>query len=312
MLSSSIRSKIPKSKRRRFLKRDREGVASTVGTIMALLVFLAFLGLFTNTYIPIWMLDNERGHMNEVMNEFGEFKSRIDALVVNHQTTGSSSITMYTPFTMGAEGVPVFASPTIGQMSYEPSGTSNETGIEVDFSYDSGTGTVEVNNSGGGKMELYAPNRYYVQQWVAYENGAIFIKQVDGQSIRAYPSINVQKMSEGQVNLSLTQIDLIGLNSTVSGTGSVGIIIQLNYLDIQYYNSLAGEVRVTITTLYNSSWMNYFTSICSNAGLVEGVSGNYTLTDVQITDEIHSIEFTILDCGSLIYNRAYVTATIQT
>ena len=312
MLSSSIRNKMPKSKRRRFLKKDREGVASTVGTIMALLVFLAFLGLFTNTYIPIWMLDNERGHMNEVMNEFGEFKSRIDALIVNHQTTGSSSITMYTPFILGAEGVPVFASPTIGQMSYEPSGSSNETGIHVDFAYDSGTGTTQVNNSGGGKMELYAPNRYYVQQWVAYENGAIFIRQVDGQSIRAYPSINVHKMGTGQVNLSLTQIDLIGLNSTVSGTGSVGVIIELDYLDTQYYTTISGAVRVTITTLYNSSWMNYFTGICSNAGLIEGSSGNYTLTDVQITDEIHSIEFTILDCGSLTYNRAYVTATIQT
>jgi hypothetical protein len=313
MVRSSDRIRIPRSKRRGFLKRDKEGVASTVGTIMALLVFLAFLGLFTNTYIPIWMLDNEHEHMNEVMNEFGEFKARIASLIVNYQTTGLTSIIMYTPITLGAAGVPIFASPTIGQLDYEPSGTTNSSGVSIDFAYDTGGGIVNVNNSGGGKLELYAPNRYYVQQWVAYENGALLVRQTDGQSMRAAPSINVNLMASGKVNLTFTQIDFIGLNSSYSGTGSVGATTQLKYLDYQYYSSdqLQGEVRMTFVTMYNSSWMSFLSDICSSAGLVEGATGNYTLTDTQVTDEIHRVVFTIMDCGSMIYNRAYVSTTIK-
>jgi hypothetical protein len=313
MVRSTVRTGIPKSKRRSFLKRDREGVASTVGTIMALLVFLAFFGLFTNTYIPIWMLDNERGHMNEVMNEFGEFKARIDSLIINHQTTGLTSISMYTPITLGAEGVPIFASPTMGQLNYNPSGTSNSSSVSIDFAYDTGGGTVSVNNTGGGKLELYAPNRYYVQQWVAYENGALMVKQVDGQTIRALPSIDVSKMASGDVNLTFTQIDFIGLNSSYSGTGTAGVTVQLDYLDYQYYgpSQIQEQVRITLETAYNSSWVSYLDDICSSAGLVEGTSGNYTLTDTEISDGVHRITFTILDCGSMIYNRGYVSTTIK-
>jgi len=259
------------------------------------------------------MLDNEHEHMNEVMNEFGEFKARIASLIVNHQTTGLTSITMYTPITLGAPGVPIFASPTIGQLNYEPSGTTNSSGVSIDFAYDTGGGIVNVNNSGGGKLELYAPNRYYVQQWV---NGALLVRQTDGQSMRAVPSINVDLMGSGQVNLTFTQIDLIGLNSSYSGTGSVGATTQLKYLDYQYYSfeqfqEEVGEVRLTFVTMYNSSWVSFLSDICSSAGLVEGATGDYTLTDTQVTDEIHRVVFTILDCGSMIYNRAYVSTTIK-
>jgi len=60
--------------RRRFRPRrqwDDDGVASTVGTIMALLVFLTFLSLITNQYVPVWMKDSEAGHMGEALGQLG-------------------------------------------------------------------------------------------------------------------------------------------------------------------------------------------------------------------------------------------------
>lgn len=309
MLSSSKLRGIATANKRRFLKRDREGVASTVGTIMALLVFLTFLGLFTNTYIPLWMLDNERNHMNEAMNEFGEFKSKIDSLIINAQITGSSEIIAYTPITLGAEGVPVFASPTAGQLSYEPMGTTSDTGVLVEFHDEYGA---IVNESGGGKLELYAPNRYYVQQWLAYENGAIIVQQVDGQAIRAHPSISVQKTGAGDVRLEFTQINLIGLNSTVGGTGSVGINIDLEYLDRQIYEDLYSSnstVTITFTTKFNSTWSGFLASICEDAGLERGT--DFYLNETEFSEGMYRIVFTIENCGYLAYNRAYVTAILQ-
>src|SRR5512136_2102251 len=107
---------------RRFLKRDRDerDVASTVGTIMALLVFLTFLTLFTNSYVPIWMMDNERSHMNEVVDQFGSLKGKSDMMMVNFMINMQSNLNMYQTITLGANGIPVFASPTAGILTYAP------------------------------------------------------------------------------------------------------------------------------------------------------------------------------------------------
>jgi hypothetical protein len=114
-----IRSAFSASSRSKFIKKDKEGVASTVGTIMALLVFLTFLTLFTNTYIPIWMKENEKNHMDVVLNQFGDLKGKVDSLVVNAQVTGRPTINMYQPITLGLM-VPVFATATAGYLFLKP------------------------------------------------------------------------------------------------------------------------------------------------------------------------------------------------
>lgn len=309
MLDARGNRAISAGAKRRFIKMDRDGVASTVGTIMALLVFLTFMGLFTNTYIPLWMLDNERNHMNEVMNEFGEFKSKIDNLIISALISGSSEILVYTPITLGAEGVPIFASPTAGQLLYEPMGTTNDTGISIEFYDEAGT---LVRETGGGKLELYAPNRYFVQQWVAYENGAIIVKQVDGEVMRARPSVSVYKLSEESIRLEFTQIDLIGENSTIAGTSTVGINIDLEYLDRQIYNGLYQNndtVTITFITEFPKSWWDFLNKTCEDGNL--GVSDYHIYEPIQISDGIYRIVFEIHNCQQIIYNRAFVTATLQ-
>lgn len=313
-MKSSGRGGTPKSRKRRFIKRDKEGVASTVGTIMALLVFLAFLGIFTTTYIPVWMLDNERAHMNEAINEFGELKGRIDSLIIVHQTTGTSNIDVFAPITLGSEGVPVFASPTIGEIGYTPAGTGNYTGMNIKFNYTvstpGGSERIQVDNDGGGRLELYAPNRYYVQQWLAYENGAIIIKQLDGQVMRGFPSIDVEKATGGNVSLDFTQIDFIGINTTIAGTGTVGVNMGLEYLDSQEFEfDDAESVVITFRTEYYEAWLEFFVEMCEEGGLANDT--DYRLTDMEISDGVHEIQFVILDCSSMSYNRAYLTATMQ-
>ena len=60
-------------------------------------------------------------------------------------------------------------------------------------------------------MEFYVPNRYYVQQWLAYENGAIIMSQNDGQTLRAFPAWTLAKVT-GSLTIAFTQIDIIGNN----------------------------------------------------------------------------------------------------
>src|SRR5438046_9753738 len=62
----------------RDLRSDDRGVASTVGTIMALLVFLTFLSVIVNQYVPIWMTGSEASQMNTVLGQVGGIKGEVD------------------------------------------------------------------------------------------------------------------------------------------------------------------------------------------------------------------------------------------
>lgn len=285
---------------------------------MALLVFLAFMALIVNSYVPAWMLDNERSHMNGAIDQFGQLKGKVDSMISQQRMTGDSSINMYAPMTMGASGVPIFASPTAGLLTYNPQGTG-PSGLNVQFSYiGTGTGssfTVPVNVDGGGKVELYAPNRYYVQQWLGYENGAIILRQEDGQSIRAYPNLDISKEDDA-LNIAFTQIDLIGSAQSLTGTDTVGFSLDLIYIDSQKYSIGTGDntFSLRLNTTYGEAWYNYFVQLCRSEGLVDGT--DYELTAPAAvegsTNGLTTLTFTLKNCNELYYNRAYVSMTMLT
>ncbi|MBI0584596.1 MAG: hypothetical protein ISF22_10280 [Methanomassiliicoccus sp.] len=284
---------------------------------MALLVFLAFMGIIINQYVPAWMLDNERSHMNESLDQFGELKGKVDSMISQQRVTGDSSINMYAPMTMGASGVPIFATPTVGLLTYSPQGMA-ASGINVRFNYTAagsgGSFIVPVNVDGGGKVELYVPNRYYVQQWVAYENGAIILKQEDGQSIRAYPNLDLTK-ENNTLNIAFTQVDLIGSLQSLTGADTVGFSLDLIYIDAQKYNiGVNGNtLSMRFNTTCGEAWYKYFDQKCRSVGLVPGT--DYVLTtptDVAGTYELTTFTLTLKNCNELSYNRAYVSMTMLT
>jgi hypothetical protein len=289
MLERPKRSVCKPTQVRRFRKRDRDerGVASTVGTIMALLVFLTFLTLFTNSYIPVWMMDNERNHMNNVMNQFGELKGKIDVLSLNAEANnGISEINMYQTIKLGADGIPIFASPTAGLLSYQPYAASNNNTL-VQFWYrlsDTNPTQYEYDQIGGGMVQFFAPNRYYTQQVITYENGAIVIRQDDGQVVKAFPSLKVDKASDDSLlNITFAQVDFVGKSSNQAGTSSVGLNIDLVYLDAQTYLNYYQDgdtTRTPITITFNTNnaeaWHDYLFKYLDNLETLE--SGDYFLS----------------------------------
>jgi hypothetical protein len=277
---------------------------------MALLVFMTFLSMFTNSYIPVWMQDNERAHMNQVINQFADLKGKIDSLIVTAQVTGSTTIRMYSPITLGAQGIPVFASPTAGLLTYSPQG-KGDSGIYVRFNYSLEGAKTSVSESGGGMVELYAPNRYYVQQWVGYENGAMIVKQQDGQVLRAWPSIEVEKIGSS-INIKFTQIDFIGTNASVGGTGTVGLNLNLVYIDSQLYIFEDGDdrnVNITFRTKYWDAWQQFLNDTCSKAGLTSPT--NYVIKIGQVNDNVKTVTLWIKNAGTMTYNRAFMDVSVQ-
>lgn len=342
MVKAAFRKRIlSKSRRSRCLRRDEQGVASVIGTIMALLIFLTFMSMFVNTYIPIWMKENERLHMNVVQDQMGEVKGKIDnlivntlnTLIVNKQVTGSSMINTYEPITMGADGIPLFASATAGAIILKPAGTSTSS-ANVQFNYTSNNQKVPINETGGGKLEFYAPNRYYVGQWLAYENGALIVKQDTGEAMKASPSLEVTK-SGNSFNVVFTQIDIYGINSTMAGTGVAGVNINLIYLDMQPYTPHWGSGANQNTTVYkfdtvyNGSLMTFLKTTIQAADplailsppvltgstttftLKNGATTEMKLSDTILADTSHMITLQIINTGTLTLSRASVQIDIN-
>ena len=342
MVKAAFRKRIlSKSRRSRCLRRDEQGVASVIGTIMALLIFLTFMSMFVNTYIPIWMKENERLHMNAVQDQMGEVKGKIDnlivntlnTLIVNKQVTGSSMINTYEPITMGADGIPLFASATAGAIILKPAGTSTSS-ANVQFNYTSNNQKYSINENGGGKLEFYAPNRYYVGQWLAYENGALIVKQDTGQAMKASPSLEVTK-SGNSFNVVFTQIDIYGINSTMAGTGVAGVNINLIYLDMQPYTPHWGSGANQNTTVYkfdtvyDASLMDFMNKTMkaaepTNPSYTTWTNGNsvgsvqkvtvpneYIITDTVQADKSCMVTLQIINTGTLTLSRASVQVDIS-
>src|SRR3989449_9199536 len=109
----------------RDFRSDERAVASTVGTIMALLVFLTFLSVIVNQYVPIWMKDSEASHMNLALGQFGGIKGDIDLQMLAAQASADAGtfhipVTTATAVNLGVDGVPIFSSPPPGTLQLTP------------------------------------------------------------------------------------------------------------------------------------------------------------------------------------------------
>ena len=284
----SIRNFSPKSRSlkgsriKRRLSWDDEGVASTVGTIMALMIFLTFLSLFTNQYVPIWMEDNEASHMHAVEAQFCELKQSIDIQILAG-LFGEYGVSLYTPITLGAQGVPMFSSPTLGILYVNPDPA--ESNNRVTFNYNaSGVGVRPMWHNSSGNIKMLASNRYYVAQTLIYENDGIILRQDDGQLFKAPPQLNLRKEGS-RYHMSFAQITIMGDNQSYAGFDTRGVQTSLIYASSTSYEDVqtdtmgapvdgipdGGFFYINQTTKYADAWVDYFNKSLYEYGLAKGV-----------------------------------------
>jgi len=306
---------------------DDEGVAATIGTIMSLLVFMTFLGMFTNQFLPVWMTDNEATHMSEAIGQFTALKSTIDISISNYANSLVAPSSIFIPVSLSAPGIPVFAASTAGILTLTPHAINMRPMFNVSYTYRA-TGMPPSNlsedNDGGsgGSLELYCPNRYYVEEKLIYENGAVILNQSDGEFVIAGPQFLAKNVGSGgssSIVVMLTQITLQGHNKTVGGTGSKGVNANLQYADSTEYANTAGSyLNFTITSQHGIAWENYFNSTLNgSASMTYGhgytihkelksftdKSRNYyivtvSISNVKVFDHTHAV--VNLDIGELV------------
>ena len=287
---------------------DDEGVASTVGTIMSLLVFLTFMGMFTNQFLPVWMSDNESNHMAQVIGQFTNLKSSIDLSVSNYANSLVAPSPVFIPVMLSSEGIPVFAGPTAGILSLSPEMINMRPMFNVSYYYFSDLGgvkhysTLDPSNDGGtgGSLELYCPNRYYVEERIVYENGAIILNQTDGEVVIAGPQFsikNIGSVTEPSRVIMMTQVSLQGKNMTVGGTGSKGLNADLEFAETTAFeNSDPGgtTLYLNITTKHGEAWAAYFERTLNGAANLTSGNG-YTITVTKVPAAILANSYYVVE-----------------
>jgi hypothetical protein len=284
---------------RRLLPRrhwNEEGVASTVGTIMALLVFLTFLSLITNQYVPVWMKDSEAGHMGEALGQFGDFKSDIDTQILGARVAQQmrSHFIPYTAFAtvkLGVDGVPIFSSPTLGELRVNQ--TNAPWTVWFRYSISGNNTTVPEATCPaslcGGHVRLNVFNRYFPRQEIAYENGALIRAQSDGQLVKGATSFQVL-VANSSVQVDFALIQLFGSGGVV-GVGSEGLQSRVLSVDLQEYKKVKTDIIVNHTSLYGPAWYRFFNDTLADA---------YGITSDDY-DSNQDFDFTVLFDG---YGRA--------
>ncbi len=258
---------------RRDLRRDERGVASTVGTIMALLVFLTFLSLIVNQYVPVWMKDSEASHMDGSVGQFAQLKGAIDFQVLgaimaqNAQTVFVPSTTS-TPVTLGLDGVPIFSGPTTGSLTSSPTCLQPlACNWSLAFTYLINGVPIPVSSTASGQIDLNVQNRYYPAGDILYDNGAVIRAQSDGQVIVAAPTFQVARTGS---NLSVA-FELVNLYGPGSASGTSTQIIDTNVFGVnqQTYTNVRSGLGATGVSVwhyspYALSWFNLFNSTLAN------------------------------------------------
>ncbi len=170
-----------------------EGIASTVGTIFALMIFTALLGMFMTQVVPVTMKENEAEHDRQVLSQLSTLRSTMDILTLTKDT----NYTAYVPLKMGADGVPFFASPTYGQLSLYPT-TPPVSKYMLKFNFTDKFGNSIVRSS-AGSLQFISPNKYYVPEVFEYANGAIMRYNYQSKSavFAINPNMRFSAVDEG-------------------------------------------------------------------------------------------------------------------
>jgi len=277
----------------RDFRSDERAVASTIGTVMALLVFLTFLSVIVNQYVPIWMKDSEASHMNTALGQFGGIKGDIDLQMLAAQASADAGtfhipVTTATAINLGVDGVPIFSSPTPGTLELSPDAGA----FTVAFDYTLQGVRKQATDQASGAVVLTASNRYYTPQRIVYENGGVIRYQTDGQFVRVHPTFSVH-VTNNSLDISFALVSLYG-KGIVTGTTTEMVSTELFAFDRQDYTSFPSNATVllTHTSAYGLSWYRFFNQTLSDTLKLGG-----TYTKIGALSET----FTAITGGKTVY-----------
>jgi type II secretory pathway pseudopilin PulG len=265
------------------LREDDEGAAGVVAIMLAILVVIMLVTMVTSVWMPVWMEKREANQIRQVTSDFGNIKATID----NQILQGDTAIAVANPVTLGTEGFSAFGTDSSGTFSINH---FRDDELEFYCNVRNSTGAVNVTCTGG--MKYNSNNNYYVDQELAYENGAIILDQGDGEVVRIGPQLTVEKFGP-VVKVDFVMITISGIETSIQGTSTILFQTQLvTYTSDTTLFITPDYLNFTLITEYTSAWTRYFNNTLIEAGLTPAVDYNMTLVgDSTIHVDIANVQF---------------------
>jgi len=206
---------------------EEEGVASAVGTIFAILIFVSLLSIFVSTYVPATMMADEEQYSSQMMNSMVQVASTITQLSLNYRQGETALI----PFDLESGYVPIFSSPTYGYINIS-SDTASQEGYLTLGVYKGAVNTTNMVGSNitvGGAIMAFTNNRYFTDEAWTYEFSSLyyfnpFIKDQRNSSLVSN-FIQIGPGSGNLKNVSIFLVNIIGGPNTISTSSPVALSI---------------------------------------------------------------------------------------
>ncbi len=218
---------------------EEDGVATAVGAIFAILIFLFVLGLFIDNYVPAEMRSFEEQYSLNVENEVMQIGSALSLLSADFTPGQSVSVT----FDLHSGYVPLFTDPTLGQLSLISG--SNEGYISV--------GNLTNEATAGGTISVETNSRYFVDESFVYEYSSIFYQQVGGRqpvnSTLQSSLVHVNPPTNGSINLSINLYNFMG--GSINSTSQPNLVLSMTSVSMKTLY-LYGNFTVTVSPSFSS------------------------------------------------------------
>jgi len=216
---------------RKWRRRDHEAVASVIGTIFALMIFMSLLTLLVTAFVPAWEKSNEQDFLNTAIFQMSQVKSANLEL----RSTGDA---LYVPFNMAPDRVPLFGKNYLGSLEYRSGG---EGASSMNISFNSGGLALHTNSTG---TLAYTLLNAYSSRTVVYEHGGVVLTNIDDTErnsvFKSTPSISFTTNANGTIDLQVTQIDFVGSNDAYTSAGTVGLTMTLTETRSQQEHMVSG------------------------------------------------------------------------
>ncbi|MCK5415118.1 MAG: hypothetical protein KAJ35_07040 [Thermoplasmata archaeon] len=282
--------------RRGIIRRDKEGVASSIGTMLAILVILALITMITTGWAPEWTKSKESEHLRVVEGQFANLKALMDQLGLSSNTNTIVS----TPLTLGSEGFPMFSSDSTGTISLV---STNDNDFNR-FSLVNSTGLFE--RVAYGSIVYESHNTEYVDQTFCYENGAIAIQQGDGEVIVTGPAMMIKNLTRG-LKVTITMVSIYSDGTSYTGVGTLGVNCRLLQEKITTERTwLPTEtISINVTSNIYEAWYDYFLRTIPSQGVG---SGDFDLSVDEATSTVH---LTLRNVNQLVTDYVILGTTLD-
>jgi hypothetical protein len=271
--------------RERAVVRNREyALSEVIGFILLLGIIVAAFALWMVYVVPVNGRVAEINQMNTVKDQFTNYKISLDSLWVNSPYGASwnqDGVTLSTSFDLGTGGGDTQAGglflPMMNPIASSATLSLLNTSDYMTITYSGPLGT-NTSTYPMTILQYQSQNNYWLQQTYYYEDGGVFLTQLNGSVCRVAPPISFANGTSNDL-VTITPITLNGVGS-MGGNGPVRVDTRLMTLQAPITGTEYWVNTSVFVSNYTAAqmWLGVFNTSRSNGGILNPLYYNVSIS----------------------------------